>query len=135
MWISKKLAENNQQTYDGSTEIGSLSISTDDLVAAISSCEKRGVSLYSPPGVEFFPTEGQRVLLISCGNHTICAGVEMQKSSTLRAGEIRLFSQGGASVLLKNDGSIVLNGRVTINKDGDIATTGVIIARSVQTLE
>ncbi|MBR5773838.1 MAG: hypothetical protein IKY44_03200 [Clostridia bacterium] len=131
MWISKKLAESNNQALESNTEIGNLSITTDELIAAISSCEKRGISFYTPPGIEFYPSEGQRVLLISCGNQTVCAGVEMQKSSTLRSGEIRLFSQGGASIVLKNNGSIVLNGKVTITKDGDILTDGIISALNI----
>ena len=135
MWISKKLAESNQQTFNDNAEIGNLSITTDELVAAISSCEKRGISFYTPPGIEFFPTEGQEVVLISCGNNTACAGVEMQKSTSLRSGEIRLFSHGGASILLKNDGSIVLNDEVTIDKNGAIFTNGVITALKFEELK
>lgn len=134
MWISKKLAESNQQTSGDVTEIGNLSITTDEVIAAISSCEKRGITFYSPLGIEFFPSEGQKVLLISCGSNTVCAGVEMQKSSGLAPGEIRLFSQGGASILMKNDGSIRLNGKVTIDKDGDVTLDGVIFARKFQEL-
>ena len=127
MWISKKLAENNTSAQSDSPEIGNLSISTNDLIAAISSCEKRGISFYTPFGMEFFPSEGQKVLLVSCGNHTVCVGVEMEKSSKLNAGEIRLFSQGGASIELKNDGSIILNNAVTIDKNGNIETSGTIL--------
>ena len=134
MWISKKLAEKNTQAQSNNTEIGNLSIATNDIVAAISSCEKRGIAFYAPPGVEFLPTEGQKVLLISCGNQTGCVGVEMKKSSTLKAGEIRLFSQGGANILLKNDGSIVLNNALTISKNGDITARGIITAHDFQTL-
>ena len=126
MWLSKKLAEGNASAQSDAPEIGNLSISTNDLIAAISSCEKRGISFYTPFGVEFFPAEGQKVLLISCGSHTVCAGVEMKKSSELSAGEIRLFSQGGASIALKNDGSIILNNSVTIDKNGNIETNGTI---------
>lgn len=134
MWLSKKLAESNTQAQASNTEIGNLSIATNDLVAAISSCEKRGISFYAPYGIEFLPTEGQKVLLLSCGNQTACAGVEMKSSSKLNAGEIRLFSQGGASIVLKNDGSIVLNNTVTIRKNGDIKTSGTITANEFQSL-
>ncbi len=134
MWLSKKLAEGSTQTTNNNTEIGNLSIATDDLVAAISSCEKRGIVFYAPLGIEFFPSEGQKVLLLSCGNQTACVGVEMKKSDNLQSGEIRLFSQGGASILLKNDGSIVLNNTVTVAKNGNIKTSGIITAREFETL-
>lgn len=132
MWLSKKLVKSSTSLHSDSPEIGNLSISTNDLMAAISSCEKRGITFYTPLGIEFYPSEGQKVLLVSCGNHTACAGVEMKKSSTLKAGEIRLFSEGGANVLLKNDGSITLNDSVTIDKNGDIFTSGRIIADSFE---
>ncbi len=132
MWISKKLAQSNNQTQSDNTEIGNLSISTDDLVAAISSCEKRKITFYTPLGIEFLPSEGQNVLLISCGNQTVCAGVEMKKTSKLKAGEIRLFSQGGASIWLKNDGSIELNNSIFIDKNGNISTKGTITALNIE---
>jgi len=132
MWISKKLAQSGNQAQNDNTEIGNLSISTDDIVAAISSCEKRKIAFYSPSGVEFLPSVGQNVLLISCGNQTVCAGVEMKKTSKLKAGEIRLFSQGGAEILLKNDGSITLNNRVVIDKNGNIETRGTITALNIE---
>lgn len=131
MWISKKLAQSNNQAQSDNTEIGNLSISTDDLVAAISSCEKRKISFYSPLGIEFLPSVGQNVLLISCGNQTVCAGVEMNKPSNLKAGEIRLFSQGGANILLRNNGSIELNNSVVIDKNGNIETRGTITALNI----
>ena len=127
MWLSERLAQNSMPSQSDSPEIGNLSISTNELMAAISSCEKRGITFYTPLGIEFFPSEGQKVLLISCGNHTACAGVEMKKSSELEAGEIRLFSEGGASIMLKNDGSIILNNAVTIDKNGNLETSGTII--------
>ena len=132
MWISKKLAQSNNQAQSDNTEIGNLSISTDDVVAAISSCEKRKIAFYTPLGIEFLPSVGQNVLLVSCGNQTICAGVEMIKTSKLKAGEIRLFSQGGANVYLKNDGSIELNDSVFIDRSGNIYTRGTITALNIE---
>lgn len=131
MWISKKLAQSANQAQNDNTEIGNLSISTDDLVAAISSCEKRKITFYSPLGIEFLPSVGQNVLLISCGNRTVCAGVEMNKTSKLKPGELRLFSQGGANILLRNNGSIELNNSVVIDKNGNIETRGTITALNI----
>ncbi|MBR5272474.1 MAG: hypothetical protein IKU25_03655 [Clostridia bacterium] len=134
MWLSKKLAENSASSQENIAEIGTLSIATDNVVAAVSSSEKRGIVFYAPYGIEFFPEENQDVLLITCGNRTACAGVEMKKTSAISAGEVRVFSHGGANLLLKNDGSIVLNNIVTIDKSGNIRTSGSVTAAAFQDL-
>ncbi len=134
MWLSKKLAQSTVSSQENNAEIGTLSIATDDVVAAVSSSEKRGVVFYAPNGIEFFPEENCDVLLLTCGNKTVCAGVEMKKSSMINAGEIRIFSRGGANMVLKNDGSIVLNNSVTIDKDGNITTFGIISAGAFENL-
>ena len=134
MWLSKKLAQSTTSSQEDTAEIGTLSIATDDVVAAVSSSEKRGVVFYAPNGIEFFPEENSDVLLLTCGSKTVCPGVEMSKSSLINAGEIRIFSRGGANLVLKNDGSIVLNNSVTIDKEGNITTFGNIYANAFEDL-
>ncbi len=41
-----------------------------------------------------------------------CAGVVTDTDSTLDAGEVRLYSAGGAEIRLKNNGDVVINGQV-----------------------
>ena len=132
MWLSKKLAQQGASSQGSAAEIGTLSIATDNVIAAISSAEKRGIIFYAPLGIEFFPEESRDVLLLSCGNQTICAGVEMKKPTSIKAGEIRVFSKGGAELLLTNDGSVKINGAVTIDKRGNITTSGTITANEYE---
>ena len=40
-----------------------------------------------------------------------CLGVVAQDKN-LEEGELMLYSKGGASIVLKNDGSVVINGKV-----------------------
>ena len=51
----------------------------------------------------------------------VCLGVKNDPGS-LRPGELRLESAVGASIVLCGDGSILLNGCVTITPDGQIQT-------------
>lgn len=41
-----------------------------------------------------------------------CAGVVTDTDSKISAGEVRLYSAGGAEILLKNNGDVVINGQV-----------------------
>ena len=42
----------------------------------------------------------------------LCAGVLSGSDSRLQAGEVQLYSAGGAEILLKNNGDVVINGQV-----------------------
>ena len=48
----------------------------------------------------------------------MCVGTAMQASGLLEAGELRLFSRGGAEIILRNDGTVSINGRVFGAKEG-----------------
>ena len=39
----------------------------------------------------------------------------------LETGEVRIRSKGGAQIILKNDGSILFNGRVKIDREGRVS--------------
>ncbi len=41
-----------------------------------------------------------------------CAGLSATPDTSLAEGEVRLYSAGGAEILLKNDGAVVINGQV-----------------------
>lgn len=41
-----------------------------------------------------------------------CAGISSAPDTGLEEGEVRLYSAGGAEILLKNDGTVVINGQV-----------------------
>ena len=41
-----------------------------------------------------------------------CAGLANAPAGDLEAGEVRLYSAGGAEILLRNNGQVVINGQV-----------------------
>ena len=77
-----------------------------------------GVPVISPYGVTAMPAEGEKVLLMPCGDYYVCIGT-MGAQGGLPAGELVLKSKGGACVELKNSGDVVING-LTITSEGQL---------------
>ena len=128
MWLSKKLSKSVSADADTNAQLGSLTISSENMVAAGASSEVRNLEFYAPVGYSFSPSEGQNVLLLSCGSKTVCAGVLMQTDPELKSGEIKISSPGGAQVVLKNNGDIILNKYITVDKNGDVEIDGSVTA-------
>ena len=63
-----------------------------------------GMAVSVPQGTEAVMTGG------------VCLGV-VNDAGTLLPGEVRLFSAGGAEIVLKLDGTVVINGQVFEKKE------------------
>ena len=114
MWLSRKLTE---QETGFSGESATVTIDGSH-IAAVSRGEEREIPIVSPGGIAWLPRRGDEVLLLrggTGGEERYLAGTVQNASPSLESGEIRLFSAGGASIVLKNDGSIELNGNVYVN--------------------
>lgn len=74
--------------------------------------EHRNLALVGPYGMTALPAQGAAAVLLNLEGETVCAGVAHTAPDGLQPGEIQLCSAGGARILLKNDGSIHLNGMV-----------------------
>ena len=68
------------------------------------------IPVVSPYGVVAIPPKGTSAVVLPTGNTAVCLGTP-QKNTDLQEGEIMLFSSGGASIVLKNDGRVLINGR------------------------
>ena len=62
-------------------------------------------------------TLSAEVLIVNSASGAAVAGSKM-KTQGLAQGEVEIRSLGGARILLKNDGSVVINSLV-INRDGE----------------
>ncbi|MEG1179135.1 MAG: hypothetical protein RSD42_01850 [Oscillospiraceae bacterium] len=113
MWITKQLTQRENSTAATSAQV---TLSDSNEVCTAGSSENRYVSVYAPYGIETRPPIGAQVLLLESEDGIACAGV-LCHAQQIQEGEIRLFSKGGASIVLKNSGDITLNG-VTIPKQG-----------------
>ncbi len=114
MWLSKNISSKQRSQ---TAEKGKVTLSSNQLEAG-STLINRGVESYAPYGYQSNPPVGENVMLIPSDNGQAVIGT-LCRTGDIKTGEIRLCSKGGASIVLKNDGSIVLNGLV-INRHGVI---------------
>lgn len=114
MWLSR----NFKSTEQSAAETGVITLNKDDITEANSSMPSRGAQCFSPYGYSSRIPVGDEVLIINGSSGSAVAGVKMN-AGTLEQGEIEIRSLGGATILLKNDGSVVINSLV-IDRDGNI---------------
>ncbi len=112
MWLSKRF---NKPKISVS-EVGTVTNSNNSTINTSSTVSSNGVLNYSPYGYSFSAPKGEEVLLINSSLGTVGAGIKM-KNENLSSGEIAISSIGGAKIILKNDGTVFING-IIINKEG-----------------
>lgn len=106
MWISKRIAASN---VDYKNLDGEVTYSSSNTVNVQNSSEYRNISFVVPRGVAYSPLDGDKTVIIPVGDKYICSGV-IAEDKNLQPGEIMLYSAGGASLVLKNDGKVFING-------------------------
>ncbi len=108
MWLTNYIArERIKNPVDGN-------------VAASSSAAAniQGASQYNntkivvPYGIAYNPPLGETGVILPLENMNTLIGVYSNTDVDLEPGEIMLFSQGGAKILLKNNGNVEINGKV-----------------------
>lgn len=115
MWITKQLVQKEKVINATSAKV---TMADKNVVCTTGSEEHRSLPNYAPFGVASVPPTGTQVLILDSEIGTVCTGC-LCDNKQVQSGELMLFSQGGACVLLKNNGDILLNG-VRITKDGKI---------------
>lgn len=85
---------------------------------AVGSSEARGIPVFAPRGISYVPCEGDRLLMLPVDGTETCVGCLCAEPG-LPGGELKLSSAGGAVILLKNNGEIILNG-LRISREGKI---------------
>lgn len=118
MWLNEQMVNKRS-----SSEIESATVTMGgNQVETVSSAQQRGAQVYAPYGYNAAVPSGQDVLLISGADGGFVAGVKSAKNS-LKSGEIEISSAGGASIVLCNDGRVIINGMI-INSKGEIENGG-----------
>ena len=74
-----------------------------------SSEEHKGLEMCFPYGVVSVAPSGERAVVLPLDDGEIGLGV-IAKGFGLQEGEVMLYSKGGASLVLKNDGRVLING-------------------------
>lgn len=107
MWILDYITRNSMS--DSRPEQGSVKGSADGTVEINASSSFSKTPVAAPYGVAYVPPEGEKSVVVSSSGGEICMGTIAQ-SKGLAPGEIMLYSKGGATLKLSNDGHIYLNG-------------------------
>lgn len=70
--------------------------------------EYKSPEMVLPYGFSSLAGAGEKAVMLD----GYCAGVSAVPDGSLGQGEVRLYSAGGAEILLKSTGEVVINGRV-----------------------
>ncbi len=114
MWLTSFLSKgkvNAPATKGSITGAGASSVCVD------ASTQHRNVAVVAPYGYLYVPPVGEDAVIVPFDGGEACVGVVTRLSENLQRGEVMLCSAGGASIVLKNDGSVLING-VDVTSNG-----------------
>ena len=109
LWLSDYVTKNSIRKNNPS--IGSVTACDVKTVAVDAAQEFRDMPIVAPFGIAYNPPKNEQSVVLPIDNGCASIGVVSQ-SKNLSPGEIMLFSSGGASIVLKNNGDVIINGKV-----------------------
>lgn len=107
MWISNKIAS-REKSKERKTASADVTMVSGENIVVQNSNEYRDIKIVSPRGVAYMPVQGDKTVVIPVGDENICIGA-INESAGLEAGELMFYSLGGAKIILKNNGEVVIN--------------------------
>ena len=115
MWLSKRLRE----SAAGEETAADLGVTTigGERAGVYTRGEVRDLALCTPGGLLWRPKSGDRVVVLKGGpggEEAFVLGTEDETAADLADGELRLYADG-ASVTLRNDGTVSISGSLIIN--------------------
>lgn len=108
MWILNYVTQNSIPI--STPEKGSVKGSIGGKVQVDSSSDFGQINVVSPYGIAYVPPVGEQSVVMNADGESFCLGT-VAPTKNLEAGEIMLYSAGGASIELKNDGNVYINGK------------------------
>ncbi|WP_286167284.1 hypothetical protein [Clostridium sp. J1101437_171009_A5] len=111
MWLSQKRPER----WESPAQVGVVTLEGDP-AAVYQSGERRDLPVFAPGGYCWRPALGAEVLVLKTGAQgegACVAGTRI--TANVAPGEVRIQSEGGASITLGADGTIRLEGDVLVN--------------------
>ena len=109
MWLSKQIS--NACKLAKNVKIGKVTSTNSSSVTVQSDQEYRQINAMAPFGIISRPPIGTKVVITPVDNGYVCTGA-LSPGSSLEPGELMLYSKGGASIVLKNNGQVLINGNV-----------------------
>ncbi|WP_297131038.1 hypothetical protein [uncultured Eubacterium sp.] len=105
--MSKKIVATSENEV---AEKGKVTLS-DNQFEAGATVTKRNIDSYAPYGYQSVPPINEDIIMLESNDGAVVLGT-LNKNCDIESGEVKVSSLGGAYIILKNDGNIVLNGLV-----------------------
>lgn len=110
MWLTSYMAKNIKGKRPAS--VGRVSSASGSRVAVEGASPHRDVDVVLPYGFVAVPPSGVKGVTAETESGQVLLGVIGVSTDELLPGEIMLCSEGGASLVLKNNGQVIINGKV-----------------------
>ena len=107
MWMSKRIVATSEKEF---AEKGKVTLSDNQLEAG-ATVTRRNIDSYAPYGYKSVPPVDEDVIMLESNDGVVVLGA-LSKDEDIESGEVKISSLGGAYIILKNNGDIVLNGLV-----------------------
>lgn len=107
MWMSKRIVATSENEV---AEKGKVTLSDNQLEAG-ATVTRRNIDSYAPYGYKSVPPVDEDVIMLESNDGAVVLGA-LSKDENIESGEVKISSLGGAYIILKNNGDIVLNGLV-----------------------
>lgn len=112
MWLSNQIIKDS--TNKTAPVMANITQNDAAKISAQEAVEYREINSIVPFGIAYSPLSEQDVAVLPIGSNNYCIGVKMEDKN-LSPGDLMLYSGNTASILIKSDGSININGDVKIN--------------------
>ena len=86
------------------------SAADDKLSGMVTSGDMTVGETVAPYGIAYSPKSDEKAVILQIGSANYILGVCSFAPFELQPGEVGLYSSGGASIILKNDGKVLING-------------------------
>ena len=108
MWLIDYVTKNSISNPQG--EKGNIKSCANGKVQVNGASDFKQLPLVSPYGIAYVPPNGCQTIVMPVYGGELCLGTVENKNVSLEPGEIMLYSSGGATIELKNDGFVYING-------------------------
>lgn len=108
MWVSREIMASNKK--NNCLSFGKVIQTSRHGVCVEEDAEYRELPIVSPYGFVSIPVLGSSAVVAPMANGFLYMGTKLNNEDALNAGEVGIYSHGGASIVLKNDGRVLING-------------------------
>lgn len=108
MWLINYVTKNS--ISNPKSEKGNIKSYADGKVQVNASSDFKQLPIVAPYGIAYVPPVGCQTVVMPVYGGEMCLGTVDKKELALEPGEVMLYSSGGATLELKNDGFVYING-------------------------